>query len=80
MQRDLERKDGPGAKWGTGVWRATAGMVALWKDEARALRSGLEVADDLVKPALEKKLAVIEAKPWDALLTEGVAQAKDYAG
>ena len=26
------------------------------------------------------RLAVIEAKPWDAPLTEGVAQAKDYAG
>ena len=61
VQRDLERKDGPGAKWGTGVWRATAGMVALWKDEARALRSGLGMADEVVKPSLEKELAVIEA-------------------
>ena len=26
------------------------------------------------------KLAVVEAKPWDAELTEGVAQAKNYAG
>jgi len=26
------------------------------------------------------KLAVIEAKAWDSALTEGVAQAKDYAG
>ena len=26
------------------------------------------------------RLAVIEAKPWDAQLTEGVGQAKDYAG
>ena len=26
------------------------------------------------------KLAVIEAKAWDEALTEGVAQAKNYAG
>ena len=26
------------------------------------------------------KLAVVEAKAWDKPLTEGVAQAKDYAG
>ena len=61
VQRDLERKDGPGAKFGTGVWRATAGVVALWKDEARALRSGLGAADEVARPTLEKELAVIEA-------------------
>jgi len=61
VQRDLERKEGPGAKFGTGVWRATAGVVALWKDEARALRGGLAVADDVVRPVLEKRLATIEA-------------------
>jgi hypothetical protein len=26
------------------------------------------------------KLAIIEAKAWDEALTEGVAQAKNYAG
>jgi hypothetical protein len=62
VQRDLERKDGPGARFGmgSGVWRAAAGIVALWKDEARALRGGMEAADEMVRPALEKKLAVIE--------------------
>ena len=62
VQRDLERKDGPGARFGagSGVWRAAAGIVALWNDEARALRAGLGTADEVVRPALEKKLAVIE--------------------
>jgi hypothetical protein len=60
VQRDLERKDGPGAKFGSGVWRAAAGIVALWNDEARALRGGLEMADEVVRPVIEKKLAAIE--------------------
>jgi hypothetical protein len=34
--------------------------VALWKDDARALRSGLGAADEVVRPLLEKKLGVIE--------------------
>jgi hypothetical protein len=33
VQRDLERKDGPGAAYSHGVWRAAAGAMALWKDE-----------------------------------------------
>jgi hypothetical protein len=65
VQRDLERKDGPGAKFGVGpglgVWRAAAGVVALWKDDVRALRAGVGAADELVRPALEKRLGVIEA-------------------
>jgi hypothetical protein len=62
VQRDLERKDGPGARFGmgSGVWRAAAGEVALWEDEARALRGGLDAADEVVRPSLEKRLAVIE--------------------
>jgi hypothetical protein len=62
VQRDLERMDGPGARFGlgAGVWRAAAAVVALWKDDARALRGGLDAADEVVRPALEKKLAVIE--------------------
>jgi hypothetical protein len=62
IQRDLERKDGPGARFGvgSGVWRVAAGIVALWKDEARALRGGLEAGEEVVRPVLEKRLAVIE--------------------
>jgi type I restriction enzyme R subunit len=35
---------------------------------------------DYVLEYRNTKLAVIEAKPWDNELTEGVAQAKNYAG
>src|ERR1700704_33219 len=35
---------------------------------------------DYVLEYRNTKLAVIEAKPWDDELTEGVAQAKNYAG
>ena len=35
---------------------------------------------DYVLEYRNKKLAVIEAKAWDEALTEGVGQAKDYAG
>ena len=61
VQRDLERKDGPGASWGKGAWRAAAGALALWKGEARALREGLPSADPVVRAVLEAKLAIIEA-------------------
>jgi type I restriction enzyme R subunit len=43
-------------------------------------RRGKPVIADYVLVFRNTKLAVIEAKPWDDPLTEGVAQAKDYAG
>ena len=43
---------------------------ATWQGPDRRLRAGLS----------QHKLAVIEAKAWDEALTEGVAQAKNYAG
>jgi hypothetical protein len=61
VQRDLERKDGPGAKYGYGVWRAASGVAALWKDEARALRSGLAAASPSTRAVVGKRLAVIDA-------------------
>jgi len=42
-------------------------------------RRGKPLSADYVLVYRNHKLAVIEAKPWDDLLTEGVAQAKDYA-
>jgi hypothetical protein len=68
VQRDLERKDGPGAGWGRGTWRAAAGALALWKAYARALREGEPAADPIVRSALEAKLAVIEAATAKAQL------------
>lgn len=43
-------------------------------------RRGKALTADYVLFYRDKKLAVIEAKAWDKLLTEGVAQAKNYAG
>jgi type I restriction enzyme R subunit len=43
-------------------------------------RRGKALTADYVLEYRNTKLAVIEAKAWDKLLTEGVGQAKDYAG
>ncbi|MEO8276912.1 MAG: DEAD/DEAH box helicase family protein, partial [Thermoanaerobaculia bacterium] len=43
-------------------------------------RRGPAISADYVLEYRNTKLAVIEAKPWSAPLTEGVAQAKNYAG
>jgi len=43
-------------------------------------RRGKPLTADYVLEYRNTKLAVVEAKPWDELLTEGVAQAKNYAG
>ena len=43
-------------------------------------RRGKPLIADYVLEFRNTKLAVVEAKPWNAALTEGVAQAKDYAG
>jgi type I restriction enzyme R subunit len=43
-------------------------------------RRGKGLTADYVLIYRNRKLAVIEAKPWDAPLTEGVGQAKNYSG
>src|SRR5664280_786899 len=43
-------------------------------------RRGKALTADYVLEYRNTKLAVIEAKAWDEALTEGVAQAKNYAG
>jgi len=43
-------------------------------------RRGKQLTADYVLVYRNTKLAVIEAKAWDKPLTEGVAQAKEYAG
>ncbi len=53
--------------------------IAPGRIEGRG-RRGKPLTADYVLVYREHKLAVIEAKPWDAALTEGVGQAKDYAG
>src|ERR1017187_5983253 len=43
-------------------------------------RRGKPLIADYVLEYRNTKLAVVEAKAWDQQLTEGVAQAKNYAG
>ena len=43
-------------------------------------KRGKALSADYVLEYRNTKLAVVEAKAWDKELTEGVAQAKDYAG
>ena len=43
-------------------------------------RRGKPLTADYVLEYRNTKLAVVEAKAWDEILTEGVAQAKNYAG
>jgi len=43
-------------------------------------RRGKALTADYVLEYSNTKLAVVEAKAWDEALTEGVAQAKNYAG
>jgi hypothetical protein len=60
VQKDLARKDGPGGTYGRGTWRAAEGAVALWKDEARALREGLAVTGGKPRATLEASLKKID--------------------
>ena len=43
-------------------------------------KRGKQLTADYVLEYRNRKLAVVEAKAWDAAFTEGVAQAKNYAG
>jgi type I restriction enzyme R subunit len=54
-------------------------IIAPGRKEGRGLPGKL-VKADYVLEFRNTKLAVIEAKAWDEALTEGVAQAKNYAG
>lgn len=53
--------------------------ITLGRIEGHGRRTKPVIAD-YVLVYRNRKLAVIEAKAWDAAFTEGVAQAKDYAG
>ncbi len=61
VQKDLMRREGPGASYGSGTMRATEGALALWRETERALRMGLPHADAGPRMTLEKHLAMIEA-------------------
>ena len=53
--------------------------ITLGRIEGHGKR-GKALTADYVLEYRNTKLAVVEAKAWDKALTEGVAQAKDYAG
>src|SRR5665647_3463278 len=53
--------------------------ITLGRIEGRGKR-GKALTADYVLEYRNTKLAAIEAKAWDKPLTEGVGQAKDYAG
>ena len=53
--------------------------ITLGRIESHGKRGKPSIADYVLEYR-NKKLAVVEAKAWDEELTEGVGQAKDYAG
>jgi hypothetical protein len=61
IQHDLKRREGVGASYGAGTFRALEGSLALWREAERALRLGVGNVSPVVKPVLEAKLARIEA-------------------
>ena len=67
-----------------GAWSKAAASAASTRSRSAASkatgRRGKPLTADYVLIYRNTKLAVIEAKAWDEPLTEGVAQAKDYAG
>jgi hypothetical protein len=60
VQKDLARREGPGASYGEGTFRALEGGLSIWRETERALRLGRDAAAPDVRAVLEKKLAVIE--------------------
>jgi type I restriction enzyme R subunit len=57
--------------------------ITLGRIEGRLegnVRRGKPLITDYVLEYRNTKLAVVEAKAWDDALTQGVGQAKDYAG
>jgi hypothetical protein len=62
VNRDLEREGAAAdAREKRGVWNVAAGVQALWRDEAKALREGAVLAEGPTRAPLDKKLEVIEA-------------------
>jgi hypothetical protein len=66
VQRDLMRPDGPGAKYGIGLWRAAAAALAFWKDGLASLKEGL--------PLMQEERARVRVKQALAVLETGTSQ------
>ncbi len=61
VQHDLVRKDGPGAGYGNGLHRGTAGALALWRDALDAMHEGSTQMSGKYKEALDARLATLDA-------------------
>ena len=62
VQADLGVPSGPGPSWGAGFPRGGEAARAIWRETALALRAGANRAAAPVRPLLEKRLTVIEAR------------------
>lgn len=60
VQRQLSYREGPGGRYGSGVFRAAEGAMALWREAERALRLGLDRVGEPVRSRLLADLAQIE--------------------
>lgn len=61
VHKDLQRREGAGASYGAGTFRALEGSLALWREAERALRLGLPSTGAGARATLEAKLKTIEA-------------------
>ena len=60
VQRDLARREGPGGRYGTGVFRAAEAAASLWRAEERMLRIGNTNAAPAAQKFVTDKLAMTE--------------------
>jgi len=60
VQKQLSFRDGPGGRYGAGIFRAAEGAMAFWRETERALRLGLDHAAPEARDRLTQDLAIIE--------------------
>lgn len=78
VQKQLSFRDGPGGRYGSGVFRAAEGALALWRETERALRLGLDHADPPTRERVTRDLALIEpATQKSALKRDPLTVASD---
>lgn len=61
VQKHLSFRDGPGSRYGSGVFRSAEGAMALWRETERAIRLGLDRTEGKVHEKLVQDLAMVEA-------------------
>jgi hypothetical protein len=74
VHHDLARREGPGGSYGSGMFRALEGSLALWREAERALRQGLPSMGGAAKVTVEAKLKTIETATL-AIATKKLADA-----